>query len=414
MSKHNRDRKQNRTKDQNPPSSPSSPERESGPAVARRIMNNMPLPTSVTLIPNTRACPGDPPPLPPPTEDGENATSQPPRESRANSVKRALRSKLLFPLEMLESINKIAADIAIQLKASTSLENWLTIELARTRVQCDEIWDQLQINKVRVVERVGTSWDDDCAERSDRTAARLHEAPSRVQRALARTKHGALILIDKWTLFGDAIDSERGIDEPLRQTAYDLLGIDHVFRYGSNQVPAATDVAGLRALVTREVERHRLNLERSLNARSESERDMAQMGLARFRDTITNSLRGDLNRARKRFSWAMETFRALKNGADPATLIDPETGAPVKVGPPLAAVPDPARTAAPAPPPPPPPPQPQAAPQPENPSAAASVPPLLAGCSDEAKAMYWVAAGTILNQSATPACDEPGPPPPTV
>ncbi len=112
--------------------------------------------------------------------------------------------------------------------------------------------------------------------------------PSKFQRALARTKHGALILIDKWTLLGDAIDSERGIDEPLRQTAYDLLGIDQVFRHGFNRVPAATDVVGLRALVQREVEKHRLNLERSLNARSESEREMAQMGIARFRDTTTN------------------------------------------------------------------------------------------------------------------------------
>jgi len=57
----------------------------------------------------------------------------------------------------------------------------------------------------------------------------LQDAPSKIQRALARTKHGALLLIDRWTLFGEAIDPERGIDEALRQTAYDLVWIDHVF-----------------------------------------------------------------------------------------------------------------------------------------------------------------------------------------
>ena len=148
-----------------------------------------------------------------------------------------------------------------------------------------------------------------------------------------------MILIDKWMLFGDAIDSERGIDEALRQTAYDLLGIDHVFRHGTSRVPAGTDVKGLRSLVEREVGKHRSNLQGSLNARIDSEREMAQLGLARFRDSTTNSLRGDLNRARQRFNWALETISALKNGADVSTLIDPYTKKPVAVGPPLAAVP---------------------------------------------------------------------------
>ena len=123
-----------------------------------------------------------------------------------------------------------------------------------------------------------------------------------------------MILIDKWMLFGDAIDSERGIDEALRQTAYDLLGIDHVFRHGTSRVPAGTDVKGLRSLVECEVGKHRANLERSLNARSDSEREMAQLGLARFRDSTTNSLRGDLNRARQRFNWARDDLRAEERG----------------------------------------------------------------------------------------------------
>jgi len=376
-------------------------------------MNEMPLPTNVTVVPNVSVCPGDPPPPPP---DGENGQNPPPRESRANATRRALRSRLLFPLEALDQINALAADYALQLNASTSLERWLTLELGRSSFQVDECVDQLRIDKVRVIERVGTSFDDDCAERSDRTAARLHEAPSRNQRALARTKHGALILIDKWILLGDAIDSERGIDEALRQTAYDLLGIDHVFRHGTSRVPAATDVIGLRSLVEREVGRHRLNLERSLNARFDSEREMAQLGLARFRDSTTNSLRGDLNRARQRFTWALETFRSLKNGADASTLIDPYTKKPVAVGPPLAAVPSRGRPAASASPPPQPQAQAQASPEPAGAPASPPsppIPPLPADCSEERKEMWWVAAGTVLSQSATPGCDAVGPAPPT-
>ncbi len=407
MSSHNRNRKRNRNKDQNPPSNQASPDRESGRRAARRILNNMPLPTNVTFLPHIHVCPGDPPP-PPTAEESGNATTQTRRESRANSIKRALRSKLLFPLELMDSINDLAADFTIQMGASTALESWLMFELARCTTQSDLCNDQLLIDKVRVVERVGTCWDDDNFDRCEKLLDKLPVQPYRMQRALARTKHGALLLIDKLSLLLESIDSIRGMDEVQYQNFYDLLGIDHVFRTGSTRVPAATAVVELRAAVTREIEKHRANLERTLNARSESEKEMAQMGLARFRDSITRSLRADLNRARNRISWVLETFAQLKRGADPAQIIDPETGRPVAVGPPPAVVPDRARPASS--------PQPQATPQPANPPAAPAspvAPPLPAGWSEERKAMWSVAVGTILSQSATPARDEAGPPPTT-
>jgi len=36
-------------------------------------------------------------------------------------------------------------------------------------------------------------------------------------------------------------------------------------------------------------------------------------------------MRADEARAHKRFRWAQETFQWLRNGGDPATIIDPET-----------------------------------------------------------------------------------------
>jgi len=385
-----------------------------GPQTARRILNELPLPTDVTYLPNVSVCSGTLPP--PPPADGENESQEPCRESRANAVKGALRSKICFPSTAYDRINTLSDDIGRQLNLTSSLENWVGLELARSSYQTDECFNKLLINKARIVERATTCFDADMAERCDRTAARLHEAPSRNQRALARSKAGTHLLITKWQLFYDAIDPELGVDEALRQTAFDLLGIDHVFRHGTNRVPAATDVAGLRALARGEVERHTLNLERSLNALSESEQKMAQIGLGRFRDSTTSSLRGDLNRARKRSEWCLETLRALKNGADPSTLIDPDTKAPVAVGRPLVAVPDPPRpaAAAPAAPPPPPPPQAEASPQPEpEPASPPSppLPPLPAGCPAEFQEMWHVAIGTFQSASAPPAGAEPGPPP---
>ena len=151
--------------------------RETAAQAARRYMNNMGQPSGVTFIPHVRVCPVDPPPPPPP--DGEDAASEPGRESRANAVKRALRSRILFPLSVLEKINALAEDIARQFRLSTSLERWVGVELARSTVQSDDANDQLLLDKLRVAERIVTSFDADNAERCDKLFARIHDEPHR-------------------------------------------------------------------------------------------------------------------------------------------------------------------------------------------------------------------------------------------
>ena len=100
-------------------------------------------------------------------------------------------------------------------------------------------------------------------------------------------------------------------------------------RNGSRQVPPADDEPAILAMVERELARHRANLERSLNKSDELERKAASLGLVKERDRITRGLRSDEARARKRFQWAWECFDKLRNGMDPATLIDPETSQPI-------------------------------------------------------------------------------------
>jgi hypothetical protein len=104
-------------------------------------------------------------------------------------------------------------------------------------------------------------------------------------------------------------------------------------------------------------------------------------------------LRADQNRARRRFSWALETLQTLRKGADPATLIDPDRGKPIAPGPRPTAVREKATAAATSPPP-----EPEPAP---SPSPAPSVPPLPEGISVDAKEMILVAAGSFLGETAT-------------
>ena len=209
----------------------------------------MPPPIVLTDCSKIRLCPDpDPAPAPPPAPDEASQTGPtgPRRESRANSLKRGLRSKLIFPLEMMESINNLTREFSLKLMPSTCLERWIVSEMAISTVQCDECNDQLLVDKVRVIEHVGKSWDDDCGERADKLGARLPADPYHVQRA-SRTKHGTLYLLDKLLLLGEAVESSGGLDDEHIQTCYDLLGIDRVFRNGCSRVPPGTDTQASRA-----------------------------------------------------------------------------------------------------------------------------------------------------------------------
>ena len=118
--------------------------------------------------------------------------------------------------------------------------------------------------------------------------------------------------------------------------------------------PPRTTRRRFLALVNRELGRHRANLERSLNAADQSDREMARLSIVKERDSVTRGLKADLSRAERRFKWAQEVFDRLRKGVDPATIIDPDTKAPIKPNAPAAPTsePEPEPAAAETPPPP--------------------------------------------------------------
>jgi hypothetical protein len=386
MAKSNRSRKRNRNQDRNRAGIPSDSAKGRAHEALRRFVDGPP-PNLGDDLSQFRVLP-----------DNGNDPGETPAGggSRANAVKGSFRSKILFTPEMFEAIVKACDKFTAILKPVGALEEYLVREMARSSTQDEKCSEQLDVDGFRAVERVGTSWDMDNAARIDKLGARLTKSPQVVAGELGRTRHGALYLINQWSALDEAIATNGGLDEPQRQVAFDLLGIDHVYRNGSRQVPAGTDAPGLKALAARELGRHRDNLKQTLNATDTAERKMATLGLVSRRDATSRLLRADQNRARRRFSWAMETFWMLRAGADPATLIDPETGKPVVPGPRPTAVREKAPAAA-APPPPEPEPEPEPTP---SPSPAQSIPPLPEGISVDAKEMILVAAGSYLGEPA--------------
>jgi len=294
-----------------------------------------------------------------------------------------------------------------QLRARSLLDSWLCLELARSSVKIDVAHELLTVNLERVLGRVETHWDEDAAAREDRRAKGLPDQPYDVARELGRSKHGTLLLISRWEALGEAVAANQGLDEAQIQMAYDLLAIPKVLRNGSRQVPAANDAPALAALVQREIGRHRTNLGRSLNAADESDREMARLNIVQQRDNVTRGLKADLHRAERRFTWAENAFHRLRQGVDPATIIDPDTKAPIKPDAPRAPVSEPEPAAAESPPP----------ETPTSPEAQTESPqrPLPKDCPDDDAETLLIAAATIADLfppsgAGQPPTDEPGPP----
>jgi len=355
----------------------------------------------------------EPKPEPEPEPEPEPAGQDTAQESgysasRWNSYKDGRRARVLFPPPVQTLIDELTRDFAAQLKARTKLDYWLCKEQARSSVQIDICGELLIADKARVLERVESSFDADCAERIDRLAKKLPLEPYDVARELGRSKHGTLLLISRWEALGEAVASNHRLDEVQVQIAYDLLAVPLALRNGSRQVPPADDEPAILALVAREVARHRANLERSLNESHELDRKAAGLGIVKERDKITRGLRADETRAHRRFRWAQETFEKLRNSVDPSTIIDPDTKAPIKPDASTAPVsePEPEPAAAESPPP---------ATTPAAPEAQTESPqrPLPKDCPDEDAEMLRIvgeAIGEFFRPpgAAQPPADEPG------
>ena len=196
--------------------------------------------------------------------DPDSGSTPPPETptggSRANSLKNALRSRVLFPIEMKELIDRLFRDFARDLKPVGSLSEWLVYELARSKLQADLACDRLTVDEGRIVERAGTSFDSDQTVRANTLGARLSKQPQLVSGALEATKFGTLYLVKQYEFLEDIVRSNRCLNDQQLDVLGDLLGIDHVYRPGCGRIPAGTDTQALTSLIARELGRLRGNL----------------------------------------------------------------------------------------------------------------------------------------------------------
>ncbi len=285
---------------------------------------------------------------------------------------------MLFPDHMKQLIDECAARLTAEFNPRNIVEYYLIWQMARGFVQYELTCDQVLVNLKFQIERVDLRWADDRREQAARAGARLHTAPCRIAGELGRSKYGALYLIDKLTSLGESIAANGGLDDQQRDYLFDLLGIDPVLRNGSARVPAGNNPAALAQVVEKEKARLARKIEVELDNRDKHEQDAARLGIFKYVDAETRRLINCRGRAERRFEWAEKTLRQIREGADPASILDPETKQPLNV----AAEETPCPQAAP---PPPPPPTPAAPPTAESPRTTIRLPRLPEGLRPDAR-----------------------------
>jgi hypothetical protein len=247
--------------------------------------------------------------------------------SRRNALKDGMTAKVVFPPELAAEVARCTAMLTDVYKPSNVYEIKLIGDMGRAGAQLELIAKQKIGDYSRSVDRAIDHWDDDRETYVADLAARLPEDPSRVAKALRKTKQGLELLLGKWETLEAILEHRGEWTEEQRQFAYDLLGVDHALREGNPIVPAGTDQEELAALVAAEIAALKTLRDASLEP-DERDRNYAMAGMPMEEDATTRKLRRNERDARRDYNTARtELFRVRAEAAAQAQAASPAAGA---------------------------------------------------------------------------------------
>jgi hypothetical protein len=250
-------------------------------------------------------------------------------QSCRNAIRDGCRSVSEFPIDMQQRIDARYAELCAEHQPKTSLERTLITEMARAEIQKD-VAHRLLFDSERISVAVEETWDEDQRRHTNNLAARLPRDPQRVAELLLQSKHGAQWALTMWRGLEASARANHGLTEAQRQLVFDLKGVSPLLRDNTDTVPAASDEAGLRALIAREVKALETRLVLVLEGRDKVARAKAGLGLLPPPDAATRKYKSDEARAHKRYVWAFESFKWVRMGMPASALIHPLTGKPLQ------------------------------------------------------------------------------------
>ena len=252
--------------------------------------------------------------------------------SRRNALKRGLRSKIVFPDDLVDIIENRYRDFAAEFVPRSTYEEVLIREMAAASAKFERCISISVADLVCSATRAEHCWERDRRKSVEVYAMRLSRDPSRIARGLSRTRQGADWLIGRWQALA-AIAVETGCwDDSQRGLAHDLLGVPLELRTGTYRVPDGEDAPALIALAESEILSLREEQEEILDDLDDADRAMAMAGMPIEEDKATARLRRDEARARKDFDKARDElfrYRNSRTGYAPMPLADRQAAATV-------------------------------------------------------------------------------------
>jgi len=252
----------------------------------------------------------------PRTEEGKE-------NSRRNSLKRGLRSKIVFPDDMADLIEVRVREFTEAFKPRSPFEVILVRDMAVSSARIERCASLSVADLVRSADRAHLCWEQDRCMSVEDYAVKLSKDPRRISRGLRKTRQGAQWLIDHWEALAAIARENGGWDDDQRRLAFDLSGVPHHLRSGIHRVPRGDDPAKLIALAEAQIAELREDLEAILDDLNDAERAMAMSGMPMEEDKITARLRKDEARARNDFNKARNAL--LKHREGDAVEKNPET-----------------------------------------------------------------------------------------
>jgi len=182
-----------------------------------------------------------------------------------------------------QAAEELAARWQPALRPADPCESWLLGQVAALAIVLDRCRDHAAALRIAEARRAALCWAEDRRAAAAKLAAALPRRPEEVAARLARTRHGAGLMIGRWEALGRILAEKGAWSDPQRRLALDLLGVplDLRDRPATPLDPAPDgDAPGhLRALVAGELGRLRALAAGPLAELDAAERSAAERGL---------------------------------------------------------------------------------------------------------------------------------------
>jgi hypothetical protein len=252
----------------------------------------------------------------PKTSDGAAPSTGAYDESRWNSSREGLRSRILLPAELRRRADELTAAFTRKFQPTDEYEKFLIREMALATAKSEYSDELMLVDFERRVDRAIGYWQFDRARHARELGRQYARDPRRVCTELLKTPQGVAVVIDFWKQLDDILKTTGTWDAGQRRMAFDLLAVPQVLRENSLRIPADADTQALAEVVAREVGRLRAEYTELLKLDA-ADQGLAEIGHPMMEDAAAKRVKRGAAEARRDFKRARDELLRVRAGATP-------------------------------------------------------------------------------------------------